>query len=454
MNHTDINRGHNSPSDYDKDYHLTLIRGKIENTAVWKEFEIDLGEIIETIFDILPTVNTIHFRGAQVYIDGVSSYTKATFSYVYTSLESEKFTTVPQKGMSYATYSNLTSNAYLTAESDESLRRMRWIGVEWVAINVNGWYQTNATSADIHSNTEQAPTDEVLRHVIQVARCLNMNVMLKPMIDLEDGRWRGEIQPSQKWFENYTSYINFFAEFAEQQDVEIFCIGTELTQTVSWEQGWRTIISGVRQRYSGLITYAAIWSEGYGHDQLIQWGDALDYVGINAYFPLSDKSNPTIAEMKASLEADTTNYLNSIYLQLRKPIIFTEIGYLGIDGTSNDPSNYKSRDDMQKTIDLQEQADCYEAAFQALWNRTWLCGMYWWYWRTDPNPTDPAKNSTYVTQALRDYTPQNKPAQGVLTHWYSQKKPVIPEFPQSLILPLLMISTLLTVIVFRRKHFQ
>jgi hypothetical protein len=161
---------HNEPpisadslSKYDQDWHLTLIRGKMENIGTWYEFKIDLREIIETIFNITK-VNTLHFRGVQVYVDGISSYTKATFSYIYTHLRSEKFTPVFQKGMSYATYANLTPNAYSSTESDESLRRMKQIGVEWVAINVVGWHQTNNQSADIHKNQNQAPTDQALAH--------------------------------------------------------------------------------------------------------------------------------------------------------------------------------------------------------------------------------------------------------------------------------------------------
>jgi hypothetical protein len=304
--------------------------------------------------------------------------------------------------MSYATYANLTPDAYSSAESDESMKRMRQVGIEWVAINVDGWYQTNSTSADIHKNRDQAPTDSALRHVIQKAHSLNMSVMLKPMIDLENGVWRAEIKPSPKWFENYTSYINFFADFAEQNNVEMFCIGTELNGTVSNETEWRNIISGVRQRYSGLLTYAAIWSDEYA---TIQWWDTLDYVGIDAYFPLSNKSDPTITEMKATWEK-ITNYLDSFYSKVGKPIIFTEIGYLSTNGTNQNPSNWS----LQNAIDLQEQADCYEAAFQALWSKSWFYGFYWWYWQTNPDAGG-SNNS--------DYTPQNKPAQGVLTHWYS-----------------------------------
>ena len=326
---------------------------------------------------------------------------------LYFAQTTASFEPVFQKGMSYATYANMTPDAYGSAESDESLKCMRQIGVDWVAINVVGWYQTDETSVDIHRNQNQAPTDDALVHVIQTAKNLNMKIMLKPMIDLENGRWRGEIQPSKDWFENYTNYINFFAEIAEQNNVEMLCIGTELQRTASWETEWRNIISEMRQRYSGLLTYAANWWKEY--DEYVQWWDALDYVGIDAYFPLSAENEPTITEMNATWRG-ITEYLNSFHSKVNKPIIFTEIGYLSTDGTNKDPSNYKLQEAPGREIDIQEQAKCYEAAFQALWEKSWFYGFYWWYWQTNPDAGG-SNNS--------DYTPQNKPAQGVLTHWYS-----------------------------------
>lgn len=344
-----------------------------------------------------------------------------------------------QKGMSYATYANMTPEAYNSAGSDESLRRMKQIGVEWVAINVVGWYQTNETSADIHRNVSEAPTGEALAHVIQTAHNLDMKIMLKPMIDLVNGVWRGEIQPSQVWFENYTNYINFFAENAEQNGVEMFCVGTELQRTVSWETEWRSIISDVRERYYGLLTYAAVWSMEF--DEYVKWWDAVDYVGIDAYFPLSGKNEPTITEMNATWRT-IVEYLDFFHSRVNKPIIFAEIGYLSTDGTSKDPSNYKLQNVPGRLIDLKEQAECYESAFQALWGKSWFYGFYWWYWQTSPNAGG-SNNS--------DYTPQNKPAEGVLTHWYSLNvKEEIPSNGSSLfvIIGISIVATVEAYVIF------
>jgi len=95
-----------------------------------------------------------------------------------------------------------------------------------------------------------------------------------------------------------------------------------------------------------------------------------------------------------------------------KPVIFTEIGYRSGNGSSIVPGRHWG----QLSVDLQEQADCYEAAFQVLWNKTWFYGFYWWNWETDPNAGGSADAG---------YTPQDKMAQDVVTNWYSLERRVI-----------------------------
>ncbi|MEJ2241274.1 MAG: hypothetical protein P8Y18_03920 [Candidatus Bathyarchaeota archaeon] len=317
-----------------------------------------------------------------------------------------------QKGLSYSAWS---SDVFSSLESDESLGLLTETNAEWIAICFS-WVQTNRTSYDIHIDPIRTPTTESVKHAIEVAHNLGLKVMLKPMIDtLEEEKiqgyptvWRGEIQPSNEWFLNYAEFIKNFADFAEKNNVELFCIGCEFKATVQEEEQWGMIISGVREYYSGPITYAADWT----NYQNINWWNLLDYVGIDAYFPLSlFNYNPTLDE----LENTWNNYANEIeewLSSVNKPVIFTEIGYRSGDGTNIAPANYW----LDMSIDLQEQVDCYEAAFQTLWNRNWFYGFYWWTWIFDP------------TQGGIDdshHTPQNKPAQDLITQWYSQTRQVI-----------------------------
>ncbi|NIV43502.1 hypothetical protein GWN49_01190, partial [Candidatus Bathyarchaeota archaeon] len=127
-------------------------------------------------------------------------------------------------------------------------------------------------------------------------------------------------------------------------------------------------------------------------------------------------------------------------------------GYLSTDGTNTAPSNYRLQNEVGRLIDLQEQADCYEAAFQALWDKSWFCGMYWWSWQTNPD-VGGSENG--------DYTPQNKPAQGVLTHWYSFNAPHVSEGIEDtglviygLFAVIVLESTALAILILRKRKLQ
>jgi hypothetical protein len=327
------------------------------------------------------------------------------------SAKISEVTPVFQRGVSYSAWAR---DAFRSSESDESLRLLTGTNTKWIAICLS-WAQSNTTSNDIHPDPNRTPTVDSVRHAIEVAHSLGLKVMLKPMVDtLEDEKiqgyptvWRGEIQPSVEWFESYSEFINSFAEFAEQNNVELFSVGCEFKATTSEKEQWKRIISGVREHYSGPITYAADWTSY----QDIEWWESLDYVGIDAYFPLSlFNYDPSLEELKNAWD----NYANEIEEWISgvdKPVIFTEIGYRSGDGTNVAPSNYW----LDMSVDLQEQRDCYEAAFQALWNRNWFYGFYWWTWIYDP--AQGGNDDSY-------HTPQNKPTQELITQWYSQARQV------------------------------
>ena len=283
---------------------------------------------------------------------------------------------------------------------------------EYVAITV-WWLQENITSTRIYSKPGWTATDEALAMAIQKAHMLGMKVMLKPMVDPEDvyTQWRGEIPPSPEWFESYRVFISGYAKFAEENGVDLLSIGCEFKATEADESSWRRIVEEVRRHYSGPITYAATF-DSY---QAIRWLDALDYVGIDAYFPLTNKRDPTLEELKQAwrdIADEIETWHNS---KMKKPIIFTEIGYRSGDGNNMQPWNWTA----QLEVDLQEQFNSYLAAFQVLWGRPWFYGFYWWIWESDPNAGGDEDS---------DFTPQNKPVENLIRSYYSSERHIDPSY--------------------------
>ena len=311
------------------------------------------------------------------------------------------------KGMTYVSW---TRESFSGIKSDESLRAMSDTGVNCVSV-VPTWYQDDFDSIEMTS-TEKTPSDEGVRRVIRKARELGMLVMLKPHIDLinQTDNSRSDIgfqtdEDWEAWFENYTDFISHYARIAEEEHAEFFCIGTELSFATTRTDGWKgKVIPAVRKLFSGQITYAANWDE-YSNVQF--WSD-LDYAGIDAYFPLSQGSRPTVDDIKEGWK----RWLSEIekwQAGIQKPVIFTECGYCSSDSAAARPWEEAVSGEANMNI----QADCYKAVFETFWDKPWFFGVYWWNWNTYSGSGGPGN---------RHFTPQNKLAMEYVRSWYAKSK--------------------------------
>lgn len=312
-----------------------------------------------------------------------------------------------QKGMSYTPWSE---NTLLASSSDQSIVNMNNVGIGWVALTVF-WFQDDRDSAEIHEDFHYySASKPSLIHAIERIHAAGMKVTLKPHVDMRTGEWRARIQPSAAWFAAYEQFIVNWAKFARDNEVEMLCVGCEFVDAAEsrqYETEWRRIVAAVRAVFSGPLTYAS----NHGSEQSVLWWDALDYIGIDAYYTLTGKNNPTLNELLGVWRARANSiesWRNRSWPTM--PIIFTEIGYRSYDGANAAPWDY-STDDPAK-VDLQEQVDCYNAALQTLTPRNWFYGFYWWQW--DTNADSGGKTHT-------GYTVQNKPAEELLADWYNNK---------------------------------
>ena len=287
-------------------------------------------------------------------------------------------------------------------------------GVDWISIIVT-WYQDTVHSTEMHFLEPGVhpwmgtQTDAEIIGLIEYAHSKGMSVMLKPHVNSRDDSFRGRIGEEfseaewASWFASYRDFINRYAQLAEDGDVELFCVGTELSNTALREQDWREVVAGVRQRYSGPLTYAANHS---GEEVEIQWWDAVDYIGVDGYYPLTDKNDPSVAELKTAWQPHLET-LENLSSEWAKPVIFTEIGYVSLNGTNRDPW----REGFTSTIDNQEQADCYQAALETFWEESWFGGMFWWSTMT----SDADFSSSWH---IEGFNPFGKPAGQVMREWY------------------------------------
>ena len=313
------------------------------------------------------------------------------------------------KGISYESWWN---GEFASLNSERTLNEIVLpSGAEWLAVIVKCFQETRV-STDIRCLHDQATaTDDELRHLIRHARGLGLKVMLKPHVDLLDamslagGRhtigFGSDEEAWAAWFGNYTRFITHYAALAQELGVEYFVVGTELQGTVHREDKWRAVIGEVRAVYDGPLTYAALT---YLEPLQIRWWDALDAIGIDAYYLLTLTNNPTVAQMKLGW-MPLTAYLGWLSDHWNKPIIITEAGYMSVDGTNMQPGEWS----LRGTLDHQEQADAYQALFEALHGQDWWQGIFWWSLSTDPNQGGVNDHG---------YSFHDKPAEAVLSRYF------------------------------------
>ena len=248
-------------------------------------------------------------------------------------------------------------------------------------------------------------------------RSSGFKVFFKPHIWIytpSNGTWRSDIFPTsddnwEAWKKSYRDFILRYAIVAEEAKVEMFCVGTELTKlTIGKPEFWKTLIKDVREVFSGEITYAANWSKEY--EDITFWDD-LDYIGIQAYFPLTENKNPSIEQISEGWNAYLPT-MDSLSKKFNKQILFTEIGYKSTADSAINPWEWiDGLPKGAKSYSTQTQANCYEAFFNTVWPKDWFAGAHIWQMR----PDYPTKKNI---DGNIDFTPLLKPAEKVIANGF------------------------------------
>ncbi|MBW3546105.1 MAG: hypothetical protein KY428_11005 [Bacteroidetes bacterium] len=291
----------------------------------------------------------------------------------------------------------------------EVMQELGSVGVEWVSLMP--YACTNAGETVLQHNLDRqwwGERDSGLVESVRLAKETGVQVMLKPHLWLQGGGFTGDLeftttQEWQAWERAYTEYIIHYARLADLLQLPLFCIGTELTRhNQQRPQYWQQLIDTVRTLYRGKLTYAANW-DAVG--DFVHW-DQLDYIGVDAYFPLQTSAKPSLEELEDAWQPHLDE-LRQFSGSLQKPVLFTEWGYRSIQGATKEPW----RSDLEGKADPVVQALAYQAFFQAVWPQPWLAGAFLWKWY----PSLPGRRHRTET----DFTPQGKPAMQVIQQHYA-----------------------------------
>jgi hypothetical protein len=278
--------------------------------------------------------------------------------------------------------------------ADAELRRLRALGATHVA------FGPEVVMADVRRPSMSFGSDDAgLRTVIRAARRAGLGVFLLPRIESpsffvaetrpgEVRPWRGDLEMTSPadwttFFENYRRMIAHYGALAREEGVAWLSIGLEYRKTVKKHPAeWRRVAAAAKDAFGGPITYSANWDD---YDQ-IEWWDAVDAIGIGAYFELVPEPAPEAPPRRGSLAealagwAPIRDRLKAFSLRWNRPILFTEVGYTGFEDAIVRPWQWQQ---TKRTLDPSAQADAWRALFRTFAGEPWWRGVFVWRFYTD-----------------------------------------------------------------------
>ncbi len=316
-----------------------------------------------------------------------------------------------QKGFNYA-HSNGRVGGYVTARSRESLSAVAATGANAVALVPYGFASTSRLT-DIRraGDSIRTESDESIRVAAADARARGLRVMLKPQIWISSQFWPSQIdfdtdEAWRRWFESYEAWIMGYALLAEELKIDLLCVGTELTYpAIEQSERFRALIERIRRVYHGPLVYAANWHREF--EEITFW-DALDFIGLDNYYPLSDNPKAAEDELRAGARA-IAERVEAVAERHGKPVLFTEVGFASPRTSGRTPDT-----------ELERQALLYQITFETYFSRPWFHGLYWWKWFSDPSNSGPSRD---------EWTPRGKPAERIVTAWFGRSSPPVTRWP-------------------------
>lgn len=296
------------------------------------------------------------------------------------------------------------------AISEDQMGEVKRINADWVAVIPYGFSRSGQPQVTYDHNGQWwgERTDGTCK-LIKYAQSHQLKVMLKPHVWVMGEGWTGDYDLSAEtdweiWEKDFSTYMINHARVADSLSVDLLCIGTEYRIPARERPDfWRNLIKDIRHVYKGKITYASNWD----NFENITWWDAVDYIGIDAYFPLVEGKHPSIPEIEQGWEPVKTQ-LSQFSKQWKKPILFTEYGFQSANGAAG---KHWELDKSSENVNEQVQADAYEATYRALMEESWFAGGFLWKWHF---------TSRHDRWRGTEWTPQNKPAEKVIAHWYGK----------------------------------
>ena len=306
-------------------------------------------------------------------------------------------------GISFVAYQDAVDNTHTQPVAN--------IGANYATLMPFGFIR-ELSNPNIRFNEQRQWFGERREGVKQYAEALrkhDIKIMIKPQIWVWRGEFTGyiDMKTEADWKTLEESYANFILEYAKlaaEINAEIFCIGTELENFIDKRpKYWDNLIKDIKQLYKGKLTYAANWDE---YKRTPFW-EQLDYIGIDAYFPVSDAQTPTVGQCLEGWKKHKPT-MKALSDKYDKQVLFAEYGYRSVDYSGKEPWRF---DRDMTTVNLQAQVNTTEALYQTFWHEDWFAGGFIWKWFINYDKAGGKDNN--------QFTPQNKPVEQTIKKYYT-----------------------------------
>lgn len=277
-----------------------------------------------------------------------------------------------------------------------TMEEIRDLGANWISIHPYAWIRGDGEVRFQPLDPGNPP--RYLTDPIREAHALGLKILIKPHLGYWGSpfSWRGAIgwpeSDTASWQRFFTSYREWVSNLAETcRGADGFVVGTELDRSLSHDAAWREVIAAVRARTGAALTYGANWTD---YRDVTFW-DALDVVGIQAYFPLADGPDPD----RKTLEAGWRSIMAGLRVYAKEQnrrIVFTELGYSQSHLAPVEPWSYHSDGAEAEPT----QARCMDAALRAVEREPSVAGVFLWKWF--PNPRPVGRNFQLATPGIKD----------------------------------------------------
>ncbi len=282
------------------------------------------------------------------------------------------------------------------------------IGANWISLTPYGRIaDRHPTGIDWSFEAPFPQNRAAMLSAIEQAHRRGLRVLLVPHLWVEDGSWRGEIDPGKdagwaRWAQAYRAFLLAWAEVAEKAHADMLSGGVELGSWVTTQRAptFRAILDDVRRVYHGPITYSANWDD----IEATLIVNSLDVIGINGFYPLAERDGAGFEALrKGAVEvAKRVHHLASVW---HKPVVFTEFGYTTRPDPAIKPWEWPDR--MRKVrVDEIAQATAYKALLAPLLDEPGFLGLFVWRFYADPDDVS--------QEAEWGFSPRGKRAELVL----------------------------------------